>query len=110
MLEAEAKTKICPHLSLKADVATGTIGHPYCHASGCMMWNWDSHGIEYLTDYSDEEDTLEEVLKKGYNKDKSKDGWVKREDGTPDWQRTTPNEERHGSCGLANLNVHIEGP
>ena len=74
------------------------------------MWDWGTPEHEFLFGgrhlMESREYTLEEELER--NPDKPKDGWKKREDGLSGWQRPIPQEQRHGSCGLANLNVFIE--
>ena len=77
-----------------------------------MMWGWDEPKYAYLSTHRNHREardyTLEERLE--VYSDYPKDGWEKREDGREGWQRLIPQEDRHGSCGLANLNVNVEGP
>ena len=109
MLESEASTKICPHLQAPID-KNGVVWHLKCAASGCMMWAWETPEYNYLSGRRNHTEsryfTLQERLE--LNPDKPKDGWKKREDGYLGWQRPIPQEQRHGSCGLANLNMFIE--
>ena len=86
MLESEAKKKLCPITSFRESGLRRV-----CAASGCMMWAWKTPEYDY---------TLEENLDR--NPKRPKDGWEEREDGLSGWRRPTPQEQRHGSCGLAN--------
>ena len=112
MLESEAKTKICPYLQPKQNIAASGWGiQPVCWASGCMMWNWEmpeSNWLEAL-DYQGKSISLEEVLAFEHHKNKPKEGWELREDKKRFIRMYRP-DERQGGCGLMNLNVYVEGP
>ena len=106
MLESEARTKICPHI-----VNPHITRVSNCYASGCMMWRWETPEDTFIGAAYDETDKpLKELLETQPHKSKPKDGWIERKDGCLGWQRRIPDKERHGSCGLANLTVYVEGP
>ena len=105
MLESEAKVKMCPITSFRSSGSRRV-----CVASDCMMWSWETSEYDTLYGGRNHKEsrywTLEEELER--NPTKPKDGWGERKDGLRGWQRENPQEQRHGSCGLANLNVFIE--
>ena len=111
MLESEAKTKRCPLMS-RPILWDGipNFRSEACLGSGCMMWAWQPPEYDFLSGgrnpHKSRDYTLEEKLER--NPDRPKDGWEKRKDGISGWQRPIPQEQRHGSCGLANLTVSIE--
>lgn len=99
MFEKEAREKWCP--------MSPAISN--CKGSGCMMWNWDTpENIEIVPIYDEKEKTLEELLETDSHKSKPKYGWIARNDGFSGWKRRISDSERHGSCGLANVNVYVE--
>ena len=101
MLEKEAREKWCP-MSPAISI---------CKGSDCMMWSWETAENMFIGDKKNRTDgrdyTLEEMVKHhGY----PEDGWERRPDKFRGWKRPFPQEERQGSCGLANLTVYVEGP